>query len=127
MTDQAAYRRYAAEAERLARLAEIPWLVKVPSNITEEQADAIADQFTRHIGTASVRYEEVPEPIITPLDIDVSPILAAAQVYATLALAAAQDRVQPADRPIDDDPDDVEGKFIKQLAAERKAGRAFDI
>lgn len=95
MTDQAAYRRYSAEAERLLRLAETPMLVTVDRDITEAQTDKLR----RALETKGFGQVVVAPPSFT---IDVSATLRAAQVYATLALAAAQERVMPTDRPTDD-------------------------
>jgi ribose 1,5-bisphosphokinase PhnN len=98
MADQAAYRRYTAEAERLLKLAaETPIVVKVNREISEEEAEQIRARFKRD----GLDRLSLAPPVVT---IDVSTTLRAAQAWATLALAAAQDRVQPADRPTDDGP-----------------------
>lgn len=91
MTDQDAYRRYTAEAERLAELAKIPMYVTAPRDITEAEAHDLAEKLSER---------GFPKLAFIPNTVQVSPnTIQLAQVYATLALAAAQERVQPANRP----------------------------
>lgn len=78
-----------AEAERLLELARVPsYIVTVPDRTPMNALDRIKDVLAERgmdstlIGTESVR-------------IDVTPFLLAAQVHATLALAAAQDASLP--------------------------------
>ena len=87
VTDQAAYRRYTAEAERLAQLAAAPAeILAADPNASQASKAASANR------AQALRADGWEHMIVTRL----------AGVYATLALAAAQERVQPADRPTGD-------------------------
>lgn len=70
------------EAERLLNLASTAAVVRVDRAITREMAEEIKQQFEAKIGHA-------PVVVTGVVDVDLSGTLAAAQVHATLALAAA--------------------------------------
>lgn len=94
MTDQDAYRRYTAKAEELLNLAATtPLVITVPEGkLTREEAAVLEQGATNELG----------RPVVAmPRDwsINTGDTLLAAQAYATLALAAAQDRVRPFDAP----------------------------
>lgn len=100
MTDQEAYRRYTAAAEKHLANACVPQLhIVFPDPLTDAEQRAVLDRVTEQ------GYD--PAQVVIsggPSVEDMSLPLLAAQVCAMLALAAAQDRVQPADRPIGDTP-----------------------
>ena len=70
------------EAERLLADAATPVVIRVEGNITQEQAGEIRQRFEAETGTRPLVYGGGTH-------VDCSPILLAAQVHATLALAAA--------------------------------------
>jgi len=72
-------------AERLLAEARPIAIVTAPDNITQDQADAIK---------ADLEDAGLVDPIVLPesIRVDVSGILAAAQVHATLAVAGSQMR-----------------------------------
>lgn len=91
MTDQDAYRRYTAEAEKLIELARTPLIVTAPERATQQEIDDAAARMKATTGRSD----------IAVLPINVDRLIDTAGVWATLALAAAQERVQPANRPTD--------------------------
>lgn len=99
MTDQAAYRRYTQKAEELLKAAEQPAYI-IDTRGAPDVDPTVVGRLKEALGGRVEIQHELPEPTVTHLG-GTDPYIAAAAVYATLALAAAQERVQPADRPTD--------------------------
>lgn len=98
MTDQDAYRRYTTEAERLLELARTPLIITAPARATQQEIDEAAERAKERFGRSDI--------VVLPADTstNVDRLIETAGVWATLALAAAQERVQPAGRPLNDGP-----------------------
>lgn len=101
VADHYAYRRYTAEAERLLKLAETPLVVTFPERATLAEIDDAKATLKAQLG----RDDITMIPADSTINVDV--IVAAAGVWATLALAAAQDRVIPTNRPINGKPETI--------------------
>lgn len=73
-----------AEAERLLEEARIPYVVTMPASSSMADVQRVKDVLTeKGLDNGIVAAE--------PIRVDVTPTLLAAQVHATLALAAAQE------------------------------------
>jgi hypothetical protein len=74
------------EAERLLADAAVPVIITVPRTVTDLEAENLREKFVRAAGGDATKVIVQPDD----MTIDVSAMLAAAQVHATLALAGSQ-------------------------------------